>query len=63
MDYCLIQGESKTLIRLTLQKLSLSASSMGHLDRKGFNDNKKFSSCNQSRIASINYYADVFSTR
>ena len=36
MDQCPVQGESKTLIRLTLQKLETSAGSMGHLARKGF---------------------------
>ena len=36
MDQCPIQGESKTLIRLTLQKPEISARSMGHQARKGF---------------------------
>ena len=36
MDQCPVQGESKTLIRLTLQKPEISAGSMGHLARKGF---------------------------
>ena len=36
MDQCPIQGESKTLIRLTLEKPEISADSMGHLARKGF---------------------------
>ena len=34
MDQCRIQGESKTLIRLTLQKTEISTGSMGHLARK-----------------------------
>ena len=36
MDQYPIQGESKTLIRLTLQKTAISTSSMGHLTCKGF---------------------------
>ena len=36
MNYCPVQGESKTLIRLTLQKPEISAGSIGHLARKGF---------------------------
>ena len=36
MDQCPVQGESKTLILLTLQKPEVSAISMGHLVRKGF---------------------------
>ena len=36
MDWYPIQGESKTLICLTLQKPRISAGSMGHLSRKGF---------------------------
>ena len=39
MDQCPVQGESKTLIRLTLQKLEISASSMGHQAHKGFSFN------------------------
>ena len=35
MDQCPVQGESKTLIRLTHQKPEISAGSMGHLARKG----------------------------
>ena len=36
MDYCHIQRESKTLIRLTLQKPEISAGSTGHLACKVF---------------------------
>ena len=36
MDECPIQGESKILIPLTLQKLELRAGSMAHLARKEF---------------------------
>ena len=36
MDQCPIQGESKTHIRLTLQKPEISTNSMGHQARKGF---------------------------
>ena len=36
MDWCPVQGESKTLIRLTLQNPEISAGSMGHLAHKGF---------------------------
>ena len=36
MDYCPIQRELQTLICLTLQKLEISASSMGHLAHKRF---------------------------
>ena len=36
MDQCPIQGKSKTLIRLTLQKPEISAGSMDHLAREGF---------------------------
>ena len=38
----LIQGKSKTLIRLTLQKREISPRSMGHLDRKGFSYSQRF---------------------
>ena len=37
LDLCPIQGVSKTLISLTLQKPEISTASMGHLARKGFN--------------------------
>ena len=36
MDQCSVQGESKTLIHLTLQKPEISAGSMGHQARTGF---------------------------
>ena len=36
MDYYPIQGESKTLICLTLQKPKISAGSVGHLALKRF---------------------------
>ena len=36
MDQCPVQGELKTLIRLTRQKLEISAGSMGSQVRKGF---------------------------
>ena len=36
LKMCPIQGESKTLIRLILQKSERSAGSMGQLARKGF---------------------------
>ena len=36
MDYCPVQGESKTFIRLELQKPEISADSVGHVARKEF---------------------------
>ena len=36
MDQCPIQGESKTLIGLTLQKPEISTGSMGHQALQGF---------------------------
>ena len=41
MDQCPIQGESKTVIRLTLRKPEINAGSMGHQARKGFSLNIK----------------------
>ena len=36
MDLCPIQGESKILIRLTLEKTEISVGFMGYLARKAF---------------------------
>ena len=50
MDQCPIQGELKTLIRLTLQKTEISDGSMGHWARKGFSQQ------NGKCVTCVNYY-------
>ena len=58
MDQYPIQGDSKTLVHLTLQKLEISAGSMGHLVRKGFSfhNGVKIKKKNKKPSASIMNY-------
>ena len=60
MDKCPIHGKSKTLIRLTLQKTNISASSMGHLARKGFSFSLA-SACNSVRHSTSFSYPQLVS--
>ena len=64
--YC--PGKVKTLIRLTLQKLEISAGSMGHLACKGFsflatvNTNKSFRNWCRYAIEKLKQWAGMVGT-
>ena len=53
MDQCPIQEESKTLIRLTLQKREISARSMGHQARKAFSQLASFLLLPQNQLIDV----------